>query len=37
MKPESMRDREANNWDTPGMSLGQNDIRIKEVRGKSND
>jgi hypothetical protein len=37
MKPESMWDSEANNWDTPSVSLGQNDIRIKEVRGKNND
>lgn len=30
MKSESMWDRLANNWDTPGVSLGQNDIRIIE-------
>jgi 2-polyprenyl-3-methyl-5-hydroxy-6-metoxy-1,4-benzoquinol methylase len=34
MKPESMWDRLANNWDTPGVSLGQNDIRIIEKTKK---
>jgi len=28
MKSESMWDRLANNWDTPGVSLGENDTRI---------
>ena len=34
MKSESMWDRLANNWDTPGVSLGQNDIRIIEKTKK---
>jgi 2-polyprenyl-3-methyl-5-hydroxy-6-metoxy-1,4-benzoquinol methylase len=28
MKSETMWDKLANNWDTPGVSLGENDIRI---------
>ena len=34
MKSESMWDRLANNWDTPGVSLGENDIRIIEKTKK---
>ena len=34
MKSESMWDRLANNWDTPGVSLGQNDIRTIEKTKK---
>jgi 2-polyprenyl-3-methyl-5-hydroxy-6-metoxy-1,4-benzoquinol methylase len=34
MKSESMWDRLANNWDTPSVSLGQNDIRIIEKTKK---
>lgn len=30
MKSESMWDRLASNWDTPGVSLGENDLRIIE-------
>jgi 2-polyprenyl-3-methyl-5-hydroxy-6-metoxy-1,4-benzoquinol methylase len=30
MKSEAMWDRLANNWDTPGVSLGENDLRILE-------
>jgi len=30
MKSESMWDGLANNWDTPGVSLGENDLRIIE-------
>lgn len=28
MKSETMWDRLANNWDTPGVSLGENDLKI---------
>lgn len=34
MKSEAMWDRLANNWDTPDVSLGQNDIRIIEKTKK---
>ena len=34
MKSEAMWDKLANNWDTPGVSLGQNDIRIIEKTKK---
>jgi 2-polyprenyl-3-methyl-5-hydroxy-6-metoxy-1,4-benzoquinol methylase len=34
MKSESMWDRLANNWDTPGVSLGENDTRIIEKTKK---
>lgn len=34
MKSESMWDRLANNWDTPGVSLGENDMRIIEKTKK---
>ena len=34
MKSESMWDGLANNWDTPGASLGQNDIRTIEKTKK---
>ena len=34
MKSESMWDKLANNWDTPGVSLGENDIRIIEKTKK---
>jgi 2-polyprenyl-3-methyl-5-hydroxy-6-metoxy-1,4-benzoquinol methylase len=34
MKSESMWDGLANNWDTPSVSLGQNDIRIIEKTKK---
>lgn len=30
VKSEAMWDRLANNWDTPGVSLGENDLRIIE-------
>jgi 2-polyprenyl-3-methyl-5-hydroxy-6-metoxy-1,4-benzoquinol methylase len=30
MKPEAMWDRLANNWDAPGVNLGENDLRIIE-------
>lgn len=34
MKSEAMWDRLAKNWDSPGVSLGQNDIRIIEKTKK---
>lgn len=34
MKSESMWDKLANNWDTPGVSLGENDLRILEKMKK---
>jgi 2-polyprenyl-3-methyl-5-hydroxy-6-metoxy-1,4-benzoquinol methylase len=34
MKSESMWDNLANNWDKPGVSLGQNDIRLIEKTKK---
>ena len=34
MKPEVMWDRLAKNWDTPGVSLGENDLRIIEKTKK---
>ena len=34
MKSEAMWNRLANNWDTPGVSLGENDIRIIEKTKK---
>ena len=30
MKSESMWDKLAKNWDTPGVSLGENDLKIIE-------
>jgi 2-polyprenyl-3-methyl-5-hydroxy-6-metoxy-1,4-benzoquinol methylase len=34
MKSESMWDKLAKNWDTPGVSLGENDLRIIEKTKK---
>ncbi len=34
MKSESMWDKLANNWDTPGVSLGENDLMILEKMKK---
>jgi len=35
MRSESMWDRLANNWDTPGVSLGENDLKIIEKAKKN--
>jgi hypothetical protein len=35
MKPETMWNRLAENWDTPGVSLGDNDFKIIERRNIS--
>src|SRR5512139_1682785 len=34
MKSETMWDKLASNWDTPGVSLGENDIKIIEKAKK---
>ena len=34
MKSEKMWDRLAKNWDTPGVSLGENDLKIIEMTSK---
>jgi len=34
MKSESMWNQLAKNWDTPGVSLGENDLKIIEMTKK---
>jgi hypothetical protein len=34
MESEAMWDRLANNWDKPGVSLGENDVKIIEKTKK---